>query len=502
MKKLYTLLLCFLSISYTTAQYVYPKRELRGAWIATVGNIDWPSSNNESSQKQIEELDSDLQKLKAAGINTVFFQVRTECDALYKSKCEPWSYWLTGQQGKAPNPFYDPLKAAIAGAHKLGLELHAWINPLRAEKPFDNYKISSDNIMIKHPDWILKFKDYKMLNPGLPAVRNYVASIVSDIVRRYDVDGIHFDDYFYPYSPKIKNEDRSTYLKYGGEFKDIDDWRRNNINLLIAQVNDSIKAIKPYVIFGISPFGIVENKFAGTSGFESYNTIYCDPISWIKNKSVDYIIPQLYWAIGNKPANYSKLLLWWASISDGVQLYIGTYSSKFSAPGHKGNPDEIEKQIRLNRQIIHVDGTVFFSAKSIIQNYSGLADSLKKYFKHPSLIPLQRRKNNHLPPAPLNVKAAKTDIGIKLVWSNPSLDSNNDRAFQFVIYRFKSLQSIDMNDGSHIIQIVPYNKTSFIDSSATTNNGQIVYIVTSVDRLGYESNPSTVIFRNSKENVR
>jgi len=499
MKFILCLIIVLLSFQFVCAQYVYPKRELRGVWIATISDIDWPSSNHDSSQKQIAELKHILVKLKEAGINSVFFQVRTECDALYKSKYEPWSYWLTGEQGKAPNPFFDPLQVAIDEAHKMGMELHAWLNPLRVEKQFDNYKIASNNVMVKHPEWILKFKNYKMLNPGLPAVRNYVSEIVADILRRYKVDGIHFDDYFYPYEPKILNEDRKTFLNYKGDFKNIDEWRRNNINLLVAQVHDTIEEINPNVKFGISPFGIVENKFADTKGFESFKILYCDPITWIKNKSIDYIIPQIYWAIGNKAADYSKLLLWWASIADGVQLYIGAYSSKLASPNYKGNPDEIEKQLKLNRQIIHVDGTVFFSAKSITQNYSGLADSLKIYFKHPSLLPLMKWKDSLAPRSPLNLSASAVEKGIKLSWLQQNNSNEIFNPDQIVIYRFSSVKSIDIDDGSHIQEIVNADENNFVDTTADVSASQIVYVVTAVDKFGNESKPAIVVFRKPEK---
>ncbi len=501
MKKflLITALSFFFLADFTGAQYIYPKRELRGAWIATVANIDWPTSNHETPGRQIRELVNIFDKLKAAGINTVYFQVRTECDALYKSSYEPWSYWLTGKQGQAPNPFYDPLAFAISEAHSRGMELHAWFNPYRAVKTTGEYQIAKNHVSVLHPEWILDFKDYKMLNPGLPAVRDYIAKIVADVVRRYDVDGIHFDDYFYPYSPKISNQDEAAFRKYNDGIKDIDDWRRHNINQMVAEVYDTIMAINPHVKFGISPFGIVENKYAGTHGFESYKAIYCDPLTWIKDKTVDYVLPQLYWEIGNKAADFSKLLPWWSSVVDGRQLFVGSFSTKMAGSDYKGSPSELEDQIRLSRQIIRVGGIVFFSAKSITDNYSHFSDSLKLYFKYPSLIPVMNWKDSVPPEPPTNLHASVDTNGIRLTWDRPAIAPDGDSAYRFVIYRFSSPDEIDLDNATHIIRITDNANDFYLDISAETNSPGITYVVTSLDRMNNESKGATVSFTIGKK---
>ncbi|MDE3058211.1 MAG: family 10 glycosylhydrolase, partial [Bacteroidota bacterium] len=265
-----------------------PKREFRGVWIATVANIDWPLHKGEPPAVQQRELISILDNLKSSGINAVIFQVRPECDALYRSSIEPWSYWLTGEQGKPPEPVWDPLHFAIEQAHKRGMELHAWFNPYRAVRLASgkgSYPLAPNHVAVRHPDWILTFGALKLLNPGLPAVRTYVTNVILDVVRRYDVDGIHFDDYFYPYSP-ITNEDSLTFLRYSRGFTNLADWRRDNVNLLIKMIHDSISVIKPWVKFGISPFGIWRNKIAdggaGTNGFEAYDKLYCDALEWLR----------------------------------------------------------------------------------------------------------------------------------------------------------------------------------------------------------------------------
>jgi uncharacterized lipoprotein YddW (UPF0748 family) len=492
---LITLFLGILCSTQICSQDIYPKREVRGVWIATVADIDWPADKNESSEKQMSELTDMLDKLQAAGINTIFFQVRTECDAFYQSKYEPWSYWLTGEQGKAPNPYYDPLEFIIAAAHKRGLELHAWFNPYRAAKINGTYEIAATHISKIHPGWTLSFGSYKILNPGIPAVNHYIARVVSDVVRRYDVDGIHFDDYFYPYSPKITKQDASTYKKYKGGFTNIDDWRRNNINTMVEEVYDSIKAIKPYVKFGISPFGIVENKFAGTNGLNSYDVIYCDPITWLKNKTVDYILPQLYWEIGNKSADFAGLLPWWALSAGERQVYAGMFSTKMAAPDYDGWPDELENQIKLSRQMIKTYGTVFYSAKSVVGNFSHFADSLKTYYNHPSLLPAMRWKDSVVPFAPANLSAALKDSAVILNWVKPSHASDGDTAYRFVIYRFDYPQQVNLDNGQNIVKIQNGSETSFADKSIARDKLQYTYVVTSLDRLSNESKPAIVTIR-------
>jgi uncharacterized lipoprotein YddW (UPF0748 family) len=488
-KQILNSLLIFVIVNQTFSQNIYPKRELRGVWIATVANIDWPASCSDSTQKQMADLISMFDKLKAAGINTVFFQVRTECDAFYNSPYEPWSYWLTGEQGKAPNPFYDPLAFAIAEAHKRGMELHAWFNPYRAYHKQTDYELASNQITKTHPAWILKFKDLSILNPGIPAVNHYIAKIIADVVRRYDVDGIHFDDYFYPYSPKIKNEDAKTFLKYQGRFTNIADWRRNNINQMVAEVYDSIKSINPRVKFGISPFGIVENKFAYTKGMESYNILYADPVTWLKDKTVDYILPQLYWAIGNKAADYASLLPWWALSAGKRQVYVGLFSTKIAAPDYKGSPTELESEINLSRQMIRTFGTCFYSAKSIALNYSHFADSLKVYYKHPSLIPAMPWIDSVSPLTPANLSATEDSSSIILTWNPPPPAKDLDTAYKYVIYRFDYPEQVNIDDAWHIMNIQNGGIRIFSDTTVDRIRRQYTYAVTALDRLNNESPP-------------
>ncbi|MBN2600656.1 MAG: family 10 glycosylhydrolase, partial [Candidatus Marinimicrobia bacterium] len=307
--------LLFLS-SISTAETV-PKYEFRATWIATVLRLDWPKSSTVSTQKS--QLISILDNMQKANFNAAIFQIRPVCDAFYASDIEPWSNWLTGTEGQAPSPYYDPLEFAIEEAHKRGIELHAWFNPYRAKKGSSD-GTSADHVFNKHPEWILavgskkssdnryyaldeqetndtKGTDY-ILNPGLAVVREYVLGVIMDVVNRYDVDGVHMDDYFYPYSG-ITNEDQTTFVEENRGFSNIGDWRRDNVNLLIESIYDSIRIIKPDVKFGMSPFGIWKNGVPdGIVGTSSYSAIYCDPIAWLDGHYIDYLTPQLYWPFG------------------------------------------------------------------------------------------------------------------------------------------------------------------------------------------------------------
>lgn len=462
-----------------------PKRELRGAWIATVVNIDWPLDKNSSVEIQKQNLKNQLDSLADVGINAIFFQVRTECDALYKSNFEPWSYWLTGEQGKAPEPFYDPLKFAINESHKCGMELHAWFNPYRAVRDTTYYKLDKNHIALQHPEWIIKSAKFKMLDPGLPEVRKHILNVMNDVLINYNVDGIHFDDYFYPYGPKIANEDSATFVQNSRGIANIDDWRRDNINLLMKEIYEVVKLTKPYVKFGISPFGIVRNKYANTNGFNSYDIIYCDPLNWLDNKIVDYITPQVYWEIGHKKADYAKLVPWWAKISTDRHLYIGQYSSKMAAKDYNGNKNELGNQVRLNRKIKNVLGSVYFSAKSITRNWNGLADSMKNDWYNTIALPPTMPWLDSTPPLePENVHIVKTKFGLLIDWNLPNPAKDGEFPNYYLVYKFNPKDKIDLTKAENIVAKILNKKTSYFNLRGNSNH---IYVVTSVDRLHNES---------------
>ncbi len=357
------------------------EREFRGAWAASVANLDWPSSPNLTVDQQKAELISLLDELQKLNFNAVLFQVRPECDALYQSQIEPWSYWLTGIQGKAPEPFYDPLELAIEESHKRGMELHAWLNPYRAERVINYFPLAENHVVKTNPEYILKFPKKKILNPGMPQVREFVTSVVLDIVKRYNVDGIHFDDYFYPYpTPNtgftgVTTEDKETFAKYNRGYKNIDEWRRSNVDLLIEMVHDSIKAYKPFVRFGVSPFGIWKDGIPhGVKGFSAFDKIYCDPLKWITDKTVDYIAPQLYWPIEGDQS-FDKLYNWWISESNDVDVFPGVASYRLL---DKDWPvEEITNQLSIIDSVQNKSkGYIFFRAEDFQNNVKGLSDEV------------------------------------------------------------------------------------------------------------------------------
>ncbi|HPL53457.1 MAG TPA: family 10 glycosylhydrolase [Bacillota bacterium] len=358
------------------------EKELRGVWVATVLNIDYPSKPADDSDTLKNEALKILDDAEDIGFNAVFLQVRPASDAIYKSKIFPWSKYLTGSQGLAPADNFDPLEFWISEAHKRGIELHAWINPYRitkkaaGEPKHDFASLDALNPAAKRPDWVVKHKDGNLYyNPGIPEVRAIVTEGVLEIVQNYDIDGIHFDDYFYP--GKDFN-DKAAYEKYGTSYGNIHDWRRENVNTLIRDLSKAIKAARPDVRFGISPFGIWANKSSNTSGsdtkgMQSYYDQYADTRRWVKEGFIDYIAPQLYWNIGYEAADYSKLLDWWTETAagTGVDLYIG------QAAYRCGNTDpsnpwygvsEIERQLQLNSQKNEVKGSIFFSNRSLVDN--------------------------------------------------------------------------------------------------------------------------------------
>ncbi len=473
-------------------QFESPKRELRGVWIATVSDIDWPYVQGTSLadiNNQKNQLVNILNSHKSFGLNAVFFQVRTICDALYKSSYEPWSNYLTGTQGAAPSDTsYDPLKFAIDEAHKRGMELHAWVNPYRAELQ-NGSPVSANHIINQHPDWIIKCSstEYRFLNPGLPEVRNYVTKIVMDIVRRYDVDGIHFDDYFYPYTEYGSFNDDATFAKYPNGFTDKAAWRKNNVDLLVKMIYDSIKVVKPWIKFGISP-----------SGNPSVNgTIYVDPNAWLAGTYtdttgkantgepyIDYILPQLYWE------HYNYLGAWTSpSFLNGRHLYIGQAAYRFT----EFSPGELSWEVAANRGTPTVSGSVLYNSNSVTRNLGNCNDTLEfRYNAHPALTPKMIWKDNgsNKPNVPTNIRfEINSSTGkYELHWDKPAPSANGDTAFVYVVYRSQS-NPPDINDSTNIFGLtgLTYLSSDYAKYSVTKGN---YYAVTAVDRYSNESGES------------
>lgn len=420
------------------------QQEFRGAWIATVTNIDWPRNRTHTVATQQAHLIDEIERIKNSGMNAVFFQVRTETDALYASEIEPWSYWLTNSEGTPPNPFWDPLEFAIREAHARGLELHAWLNPYRSVRDINSsIQRSPNHISVKHPERILTVGSIKILDPGLPENIEYINEVVMDIVTRYDVDGIHFDDYFYPYAPNtITNQDAATYATYGGGFNNIGDWRRDNVNRMIKLVHDSIKEEKPHVKFGISPFGIWRpGNPSGIVGTDAYATLFADAKAWIRDESVDYLIPQLYWAFGGGQ-DYALLAPWWANEAQDKHLYTG--NAVYKMTGSWNWPTmEIGNQIRFNHRNDKILGQVMFSSQHIRNNLKGIADTLRtNLYARPALTPTMDWMDTSVPPEPLSLTwewQNEAEKRIKLSWEKPEYNkAGNDSLLRFAIFRYNA----------------------------------------------------------------
>jgi uncharacterized lipoprotein YddW (UPF0748 family) len=370
------------------------QREFRGAWIATVANIDWPSKPGMPVEEQKAELITILERATKLNLNAIIFQVRPACDAMYASKIEPWSYYLTGAMGKAPKPYYDPLSFAVAEAHKRGLELHAWFNPYRAGHPSNKSPISASHISKTHPNLVRQYGEYLWLDPGEKEVQDYSLRVLMDVVNRYDIDGVALDDYFYPYpipdaqKKDIEFPDQASWKKFGISSKlSRDDWRRENVNTFVQRLYQSIKAAKPWVKFGISPFGIWQpGNPPQIKGLNAYEKLYCDCRKWLANGWMDYCAPQLYWAIQAPDQSYPVLLKWWEEQNPRHRnLWPAIDSGKFAV---KSKPEEIINQMRLTRGSSAAPGTIHWSMKCLMENRGGLATELSKLvYSEPALVP-------------------------------------------------------------------------------------------------------------------
>jgi uncharacterized lipoprotein YddW (UPF0748 family) len=372
-----------------------PRREFRGVWVATVGNIDWPSKPGLPAETQKAELVAILDKAVELKLNAVIFQVRPMADALYESKLEPWSEYLTGTMGKAPG--YDPLAFAVEQAHRRGLELHAWFNPYRARHPSAKSEAPADHITKGRPDLAKPYGKHFWMNPTHPDVQAHSLAIITDVVKRYDVDGVHIDDYFYPYKERdaagaiIAFPDDDTWAKYqnaGGKLKR-DDWRRDAVNTFVRRMYEEVKKTKPWVKVGISPFGIWRpGNPPGIAGLDQFAELYADAKLWLNEGWVDYLTPQLYWPIRQEKQSFPKLLDWWAAENTRKRhLWPGLYTSRAAERAKGWEPKEIADQIEITRTRPDTDGAVHFSMKALMRNTGGIADALRKVYAEPALVP-------------------------------------------------------------------------------------------------------------------
>ncbi len=492
MKRIFTV---FLLLFIAGNVFSQPKYEFRGMWVATVNNIDWPSKPGLSTEQQQKEAMDIISNCRNLGMNAVIFQVRPASDAFYASSLEPWSRYLTGTPGKAPDPFYDPLQFWIEECHRQGMELHAWLNPFRVSQN-SNEALAGNHVAFQHPEWIVKYGNLLYFDPGLPQTREFVTQVVKDIVARYDVDAIHFDDYFYPYPLPEPYPDSASFAQYNRGFSKADkaDWRRENVDIIIKMLNDTIKDTKPWVKFGISPFGVWRNKSEDPRGSETkagatnYDHLYADVIKWQKNGWIDYLLPQIYWQIGHPQADFKMLANWWKDHTYNRSIYIGQAVYKVDSKSETTawtKPGEIPSQIRMVRKTPELEGTAFYSTKHFNRELLGLQDSLKlDLYRKPAIIPPMKWIDNT---APQSVRKI-SKWGKKVKWKTDKTENVMDKPNLYVIYGNEAGTEFNTENPACFWGIVKSTDLKFAPFNDKKKKYEIRVSV--LDRLNNESLPS------------
>lgn len=476
-----------------------PKREFRGAWLHVIGQTQWQNKTTEQAKRYI---DDQFQKLQDAGCNAVIFQVRPTADAMYPSELEPWTAWLTGKRGKAPSPAWDPLQYAIEQAHSRGMEFHAWLNPYRVtSSPKD--VLPQSHMANREPHRFVKFNGQTFFDPAYKENRDFICDVVRDIVGRYDVDAIHIDDYFYPYPAGAKkfNNDDASYRKFGNGM-DRNDWRRHNVDLLIEQLNGTIKATKPWVRFGVSPFGIWRNKKSDprgseSSGLQNYDDLYADVLLWAQNGWIDYLAPQLYWTLDMKAAPSRHLAQWWNDNANGVDVYIGQDVNRTmnNADPKAHDSNELATKVDLSRRLPNVKGNIWWHGYWVTDNMKGVADSLA--LKHQSTIAVPPAYGDKtLKPRPVeNLRIEKRGKDVFLNWTAPAHGAIEDGtdAVKYLVYQFFAGEAQDLDDAQAIVSMTPQTRVLVGESDDDSLRGA-VFVVTALDRMNRESAPSRVSY--------
>ena len=483
LRKLILLLALFLATgvgAQIQQQSPYPKREFRGAWIQAVNGQFRGIPTEKLKQTLIDQLNS----LQGAGINAIIFQVRPEADALYASQLEPWSRFLTGVQGQAPSPYWDPMQFMIDECHKRGMEFHAWINPYRVKTSLKS-ELSPNHLYNIHPEWFVTYNNQLFFDPALPESRRHICMVVADIVSRYDVDAIHMDDYFYPYPAKgMDFPDDASFARYGGGFTNRADWRRSNVNILIQKIHETIRGLKPWVKFGISPFGIYRNEKndplgSKTNGLQNYDDLYADVLLWARNGWVDYNIPQIYWQIGHPAADYETLVKWWAKNTENRPLFIGQSVMNTIQNADPKNPsmNQLPRKMALE--------SCQWPASAVVENAGKYRDALvQEYHKYPALVPVFDFMDDKAPGKVRKVKKVWTEDGYMLFWTPPKAKDEMDRAVQYVVYRFGDKEKVNIDDASHIVAVT---RNNFYKLPYKDGKNKYRYVVTALDRLHNES---------------
>ena len=491
LRKLILLLALFLATgvgAQIQQQSPYPKREFRGAWIQAVNGQFRGIPTEKLKQTLIDQLNS----LQGAGINAIIFQVRPEADALYASQLEPWSRFLTGVQGQAPSPYWDPMQFMIDECHKRGMEFHAWINPYRVKTSLKS-ELSPNHLYNIHPEWFVTYNNQLFFDPALPESHRHICMVVADIVSRYDVDAIHMDDYFYPYPAKgMDFPDDASFARYGGGFTNRADWRRSNVNILIQKIHETIRGLNPWVKFGISPFGIYRNEKndplgSKTNGLQNYDDLYADVLLWARNGWVDYNIPQIYWQIGHPAADYETLVKWWAKNTENRPLFIGQSVMNTIQNADPKNPsmNQLPRKMALERAYQTIGGSCQWPASAVVENAGKYRDALvQEYHKYPALVPVFDFMDDKAPGKVRKVKKVWTEDGYMLFWTPPKAKDEMDRAVQYVVYRFDDKEKVNIDDASHIVAVT---RNNFYKLPYKDGKNKYRYVVTALDRLHNES---------------
>lgn len=508
MKNIFLFFVLFLNVTTSIAQN-FPDtiREFRGVWVATTKRIDYPNVATTDANTLKNNYESLLSKYKNAGYNAVIFQVRPAADAFYKSEYEPWSEWLTGKQGRAPVPYFDPLEFMVAKTHAAKMEFHAWFNPFRAVATIKYADVCANHISNTKPEWFFTYGGSKYFDPGIPEVRDYLIKIIVDVVTRYDIDGVHFDDYFYPYPVVdekrkiVEIDDNLTFKKYKGNFTDKADWRRNNVNIFIEQCYKAVKKVKPWVKFGVGPAGVWRNQRedpdgSPTNSLSGYDYLYADVVTWLKNGWVDYVAPQIYWNINHVYNQFEKCVDWWDRHAFGRNVYIGlgAYNQENVTPGWT-DPNEIPNQIMITRKFPNVEGVIVYRSTTITKNPMNMVTNVKnRCFSHNAMMPRMPWLENR-PDAP-EAGLVKSNKHYLVYW-----EKDNGKAIQpagsavfYSIYRVKGKKP-DFKPS-------PRNFLKFTDScdlqlftkgKSLFRKQYYTYKITSFNRYHVESEPSNAI---------
>ncbi|OJF12676.1 glycoside hydrolase family 10 protein [Couchioplanes caeruleus] len=473
-------------------------RELRGMWLTTVMNIDWPSRPGLGEAEVRAEYLRWLDLAVAQRHNAIFVHVRPSGDAFWPSAYAPWSEWLTGKRdGRSPG--WDPMAFMVAEAHARNLEFHAWFNPYRGTQPgpggpgADFAKLAPNHPLLKHRDWAIAYPDGERarlyFDPGNPAARKFVEDAMLEAVEKYDVDGVHFDDFFYPYPEGGGNtfRDDASFAQRSDKSMSRAEWRRQNVNTLVREMSERIKQLKPWVKFGISPFGIWRNKTtdpegSDSRGLQSYDTIYADTRTWVRERWLDYVVPQLYWAIGFDKADYAKILPWWTEVVEGtgVQLYIGQADYRVGEKGPWREPGQLERQLALN-DTYGVHGSVHFSAKQVRADRLGAVTRYRtRHYATPALLPAMDRLSARPPAAP-RVTAVRRANGVTAVeWQA----GGGSEPVSWALYRVDGAAANLVATGRTGTQQV-------VDPAPPA--GGATYCLSALDRSGNESAPSNPV---------